>query len=373
MVDFFAKVCQGVDMQCVNVNKGYVETSPEVARELIKDSHLLVAIATRREQLKSGAFEMPKAVEQEISMAFGSDVPILIFVEDGVDTSGFTKNFSNYLRFGRESLKSPEFIEKVVSSIHGAKMNVILPEDLQIEQMGQKNVFAELCRNKIELVERSGTYIWRYLQTRRLKFTSRFVDPIRAAAWVDSAIKDIKTSEFIKWDCRFENGTKDFKLTPTPIKRTQKSCILSIDIEPKPEKDDIIQFSVEFESPYLNPVYLEDLQEDHPEVIICGIKYLCCDGHIPTIREKDMKTQFWFPASFGMKPNDFVPFVGSYTGKVDYLVESETERMAIVRESFGGDVLIETSIQSPLLQHIYGIAWNPPKKTGFLAVLCGWA
>jgi hypothetical protein len=64
-----------------------------------------------------------------------------------------------------------------------------------------------------------------------------------------------------------------------------------------------------------------------------------------------------------MKLEDFMPFVGSYSGKVDYILEDETKRMKVTEDSYAGDLFIEISIQNSLPQHIYGIVWNPPKKT----------
>jgi len=64
----------------------------------------------------------------------------------------------------------------------------------------------------------------------------------------------------------------------------------------------------------------------------------------------------------GLKLQDFAPFVASYTNKIDYLVESEMKRMIINKDDFGENIIVEISVQSPLLQHIYGIASNPVKR-----------
>ena len=67
-MDFFASICGGVDISWVNVDKAYANTARK-ARELIGDSDALVAIATHCGEVKGGVFTIPKAVEQEISMA----------------------------------------------------------------------------------------------------------------------------------------------------------------------------------------------------------------------------------------------------------------------------------------------------------------
>ena len=110
-------------------------------------------------------------------------------------------------------------------------------------------------------------------------------------------------------------------------------------------------------------MFLEDIRDPRTQVIINGDKYLCFDGHVPIVRTKEMKIQWRFPSTFGLKLQDFAPFVGSYTNKVDYLVESEMERVTLNKDDFGGNVFLEMSVQNPLLQTAYAVAWNPPKKT----------
>jgi len=362
ILKFFASICRGLDIQYVNVDKGYVSTPTEKALELIMDSQALLAIATCRDKMTTGNFMMPKAVSEEIAMAFANKKPILILAEDGVDmSSGFTSGYDTYLHFNRKSLKDSEFLEKVIASIHGMKMDVISPQDLQIAQQGHEHVFAEYIRNLTELVDQSGSLIWRFSTTRRLRFTSRFTTPILLAAWAE--VPPSKTHECkIKWSVEFKNGNKPFRLIPTEESCTCDNCLISLKFEPEPEADDFIEYSEAFESPYLNPVFLEDIRDPRTKIIIKGKKYLCFDGLVPIFRTKDLKIQFRFPPSLGLRPDDFEPFVGSYTNKMDYLVESEMERMAMNKDDFGGNVLIEISIQSALPQHMYGVAWNPAKR-----------
>jgi hypothetical protein len=361
IVDFFTRICHGLDIQCVNVDKGYVLTPPEKARELISDSHALLAIATCRDEMTTGIFIMPKAVSEEIAMAFANKKPILIFAENGVDMkSGFTSGYDTYLCFDRKSLTDPEFLEKAISSIHGMKMDIIKPEDLQIAQQGQEHVFAEFCRNLVELVDQSGSLVWRLSQTRRLKFTSRFIDPIKHGVNVEVPYSDGKI--MFRWSVSYHDGNKPFKLTPIEENCTCDNCLISLNIEPKPEANDFIEYSVSFESPYLNPVFLEDIRDPRTQAIIKGTKYLCFDVQVPIVRVQDFKTQYRFPSVLGLKPEDFAPFVGSYSNKIDYLVESEMKRMTVNQDNFGGNVFIEISIQSPLLHHAYGVAWNPVKR-----------
>jgi hypothetical protein len=351
-------------MECVNVDKGSPKTPPEKARELISDSHAFVAVGTRRGDALDNVYMMPKSVEHEISMAFAGGKPILLFIEDGVDTlSGFMGNYGTYCKFDRKSLFSSEFLQDAIASIHSLKMEVIQPQEMQVAQLGQKNVFAENTKALIELNYQNGSFVWRYLQTRRLKFTTRFVDPLKVAAWSDIPTNLRDSNVNFNWSYCIEEGTKPFSFEAKVVKNTGDFLLAFLEIEPKPEENDIIQYSIVIESPYTNPVYMEDIKEIRPRVRINGLDYFCFDGQVPNMRTQEMKLQFRIPSILGLKLSDFAPFVGSYAHNIDYLVDSEMNRMNVVKESIAGDVFIELSVQNPLIYHYYGVAWNPPRKS----------
>jgi len=71
VVKYFHSVCKGLDIEGINVDRGYSETPAEKARELISESRALIAIATKRTETTKGKFNMPDAVNNEIAMAFG--------------------------------------------------------------------------------------------------------------------------------------------------------------------------------------------------------------------------------------------------------------------------------------------------------------
>lgn len=339
-------------------------TPPAKARELIDNAQALLAIATRRGEANAGVFAMPTAVNAEMAMAYAKDKPILPFVETGVDTkSGFISNYATYQQFDRESLLTPDFVEKAVSSIHEMKLDVIMRKDPFPYPIGMQNVFAESTKSLVELVDLSGSFTWRYKQTRRLRFTSRFIAPLKASAWASVPARVAASAEKLKWGYNIEDGSKSFKFITKIEKHTHETIDANLNVEPIPDKDDFLQYSTYFESPYLNPVYLEDLQDNQPHITINGKDYSVFDGNIVIFRTKDVSIQYRFPSSMGLKMQDFEPFVASHTLRIDYLVESEMKRLNISRESIGGDVLISITVQSPLINHMYGLAWNPPKKT----------
>lgn len=128
--DFFIAICTALDIKCANVEAAYSSVPPNVARKIIDDSQALIAIATRCNKLENCDYAMPSAVQEEISMAYGKEVPILLFVEDGVVVDGMKGNFCTYTQFNRNNLCNNEQLEKIIKSVHGIKLEVLSPNDL---------------------------------------------------------------------------------------------------------------------------------------------------------------------------------------------------------------------------------------------------
>ena len=363
VVDYFMALCRGLDIQGVNVDRGYAATPPDKARELITDSQLLVAVASRREEVKTGVFNMPKAVDEEMSMAYAMRKPILLFAEAGVDTSaGFIRNYCTYQEFDRAHLHDASFLEKAVAAIHTIKVGTMSAQDFEFEQQGQEHVYAESSRWLIECLEQAVGYTWRSSHTRKLIFTSRFSDPLKAGAWAQVAPKGSAGAPAVVWKYAIVDGSKTFQFKPIVERHTSDGCEVALEIDPKPDAGDFLEYSTVFESPYLNPTFYEDIPDPRPPLIFDGRKYLCFDGSIPIIRSQEFRVQIRLPASLGLMPKDVMPFVGSFTNKVDYLVDSEMKRIHATTTSFGGSIVVDIAVQSPLLHHIYGFAWNPPKR-----------
>ncbi len=369
VVEFFYNICDGLDIKCVNVNRGSIRPPPEQALKQIGDSRVLIAVATRRDELKPGVYSMPKAVENEISIAFGSNKEILIFIENGVEiASGFTGKYATYHRFDRGSIYSPKVIGSIIASIHDMKMNVISPIELELAHLGPKSVIVESANWLIELIDNHGSFTWRYSVSRRLRFTARFTEPIKHGIWPNTnmPLKPLgSTRDCLKTSYYIEYGSRPFVIKPVEHIRGSNDIDVCLEFYPIPDENDVIEYSMVIESPYINAVFIEDLEDHRPQIIIDGIKYLCRVGNTPNIRTQDLKIYCRFPRSIGLKNQDFVPFTGNYIRNVDYLDENEMKRMFVSRESFGGTVIIEIHVKNPLTHNYYGIAWNPPKRSCF--------
>lgn len=363
VVDFFTSLCRGVDIQCVNVDRGHSATPPSRARQLISDSQAMIAVATRKEEFKPGIFNMPKAVYEEMSMAYAMQKPILLFCETGVDTTaGFVRNYCTYQEFDRATIWTPAFLEKAVASIHTAKVDAISPLQLQLEQQGQEHVYAQSARWLMELVGIPPSHTWRYSATRRLMFTARFTDPIKAGAWATVQAEAAATPMPFKWSQTISDGNRAFQFRPKVERLTNECCELSLYVNPPPDAGDFLEYSTMFESPYLSPTFLDEVKDPRTTVIVNGRTFLCYEGIISIMRCQELQMQLRLPKFLGLGSADVAPFVGSYTNKVDYLVESEIKRMSSKTTTYGGNVVVDIFIQSPLPQHVYGVAWTPPKR-----------
>lgn len=359
--DYFYAICKAMDIRCVNVGTAYSVTPPEKAKLLINDSQGLIVIATKRTKIDDKKYNMPSAVHDEISIAFGLDTPLLMFVEDGVVLDGFIHNYGTHLRFDKDKLYTSEFIEKAIAGVHGFKMDILSPHELIVDQ-DTNEFYAEYQHQLFELKEDSCCdYTWEYSINKKLIFKKLYKRAFKTGVWatVKSTIAD--NAKLVDWDIKVEGGSKDFKINVIKEKHTADCFEALLKIEPHPEPDDFIEYSITSSSKYFNPIWEEDINE--PNLLtINDNHYSCFDGVIPIVRTKKSITEFRFPRSYGLDKKDIVPFVGSYTSNIDYLVDSELERANIQVDSIAGNITVRIDVNSPLLRHEYGVAWNPKKR-----------
>lgn len=363
VVKYFQSICEGLGIECVNVDTAYVVTPPEKARELIKESDALVAVATKRVERKNGKFNMPSAVDEEMSMAFGLGKPILIFVEDGIDVDkGFIKNYGTYKQFTRDKLSEHSVFREIISAIEELKTKIFLSHEPKLELLAMGEYYVEISHMLISLEKENDQFIWDYSNSKKVIFTSAMKQPFKAGAWPCVHSKNIQEADLLKWDCKVASGSKEFKLLPKIDKLTPDSVELRLNIEPTPQADDYMTYDLHYRSKYLNPIYVDQVKSEGPFVILDSNEYLCGDGVVPIRSTKRLKVQFRFPKEYGLVGSNFAPFVGSVTTRVDFVVASEIERMKFDIDDFGGNIVIDFEIENPLLNYMYGICWNPPEN-----------
>lgn len=356
--NYFIAICNALDIKCINVDIAYKETPAEVARKQIEDAPGLIAVATKRKALQNGEYDMPTSVQEELAMAYGQKLPILFFVEEGVSVDGMKGNFGTYHEFKRDEIHDPKFIERVVRSIHNFKLSIISPHDL-IYEHDSPEFIAESVQQLIELRPTEGSFCWSYSTTKRINFLSTFKKHIPVTFWATVPTKTPINSKLVHAEFSLDQHSRNLSLSIETIKETPDCSKSLLKITPPPEKGDFIQYSVHAESQYFNPIFFDDIKENKP-VELNGIKYHCMDGIIPIQITKNATLELRFPREFKIKKENIVFFVGSYTDDIDYIAESEINRATVSISDYAGNLMLRMEIESPLLRHMYGFAWNPP-------------
>lgn len=357
--DHIRAICEGLDIKCINVKDGYADIPPAKAKDMINEAQFVIAIAVKRNREEDNTYTMPHAVHDEISMAFGMEKPLLLIKEVGVGVKGFIGNYGTFLEFDRSEIKEPEFLRRVITSIHTLKLDVISSHDLLPDQ-DSSGFYQESFSALYELLSKDGGFTWKYSVSRRLLFTQKHQSVIRNSAWVTIQPEDIDPASRIEHSLKYEGGSKAFRLEQK-IDRDTAQCIeTSFSILPPPEKGDYVQVSHSYESPNLNQIH-KTPAGDINSYDIGEHSYHCFDGVVPIVRTQHMRFQFRFPKEYGLRKEDIFPFVGSYSAGIDYLVDSELKRSTIEIEDFGGNLQIDFRVESPLLRHLYGIAWCVPE------------
>jgi hypothetical protein len=359
--DFFVAICSALDIKCVNVNAAYSSVPPDVARKIIDDSQALIAVATKRNKLESGDYAMPSAVQEEVSMAYGKEVPILLFVEEGVVVDGMKGNFCTHIKFNRDNLCDNEQIEKIIKSVHGVKLEVLSPNDL-IYDHDTTEIIADHVKQLIELQKIESGYVWSYTTSKRLQFLRDFKRNIPVAYWASVPSIIPSDEKPIEVEISLDGHSRNLSLKIEKTKEAPDCAKSLIKIEPHPEKGDFIEYTSHAESKFFNPTFYEDIGEN-VTVVVDDQEFHCIDGFVPIQRTKHASLEIRFPRGFGLTKSNIRFFVGSYTDEVDYLVESEIKRAQVEFEEVGGHLTVKMEIESPLLRHMYGFAWNPPHKS----------
>ena len=360
VVNFFRSIAEALDVRLVNVSGASINIPPAEAAEMIDNSTMLIAICTKRDELKTGEHVMPQAVQDEMAIAFGKSVPILMFVEVGVSAAGFKANYGTYEEFNRNELNSTQFIAKAVTAIHNSKLKA-LGDDGGIPHAGMEDAFSEYVHHLVELKPTSEDFLWSYATQKKIVYSelskrsfpsgvwptvkARCGDDVVPATW---SVKVLASSNDIKLIERIENHTTD--------------CIeVLLKPDPHPEKGDFVEYATYATSRYINAVWRDEV-EDGVFVHLDNGDFECADGLMFIHRAKTALIEFRFPASYGLNVEDFHPFVGAYSQRVDYLVPSELERANVEKISFAGNISVKLKVTSPLPGHMYGVAWHPPAR-----------
>lgn len=355
--ELFVEICRALGLQLTNVSTASSSTPPEVAKKKIAESQALIAVCTRRSEFKDGGYAMPQAVHDEISFAYGKDVPVLLIVEDGVDLKGFKSNFGTYLPFDRSKLYSGSFIGKAVEAVHDLKLSVVMPHNVGVDH-GISESHADYMKHLIELKCQDGKFTWCYDTTKKLVYSKPSKRGFPSSVWAIVPANLPESPQNIEWNCHVKSSSRNISLDVEVESHSATAFEAILKPTPHPEDGDFIEYNTFAASPYINPVWVDEVGEGGKVHLNDG-DYQCADGLICIHRTKKAIIEFRMPKEYGFSISDLRPFVGSYTSSVDYEVESELRRASIRNDDFGGNLSIRFEIDSPLPGHMYGVAWNP--------------
>lgn len=356
--DWYVAICRALDIEPTNVSAGSSKTPPEEAKRQISEAQALVAVCTCRDELKAGGFNMPQAVQDEISFAYGIGTPVLIFAEEGVKLEGFKANFSTYQMFKKSDLTDPSFLEKAVRAIHKLKLDVLGPHQIGAAE-GITDAIAEYVFHSVELKACGDSYEWECSTAKKLIFQHESRRRFASHVWAMSSIQIPNDVPPISWDFNFISSSNSITIDEKIEEQTQKVLRVSLKPTPHPQKDDFVEFSHNARSRYLNSIWNDEVGESQKEHLD-DKDYDCIDGLIFVHRTKKAVIEFRFDKTYPISIKQIRPFVVSYTSGIDYEVPTEIDRAHIVKEDFVGTKVIRMEISSPLPGHMYGIAWDAP-------------
>lgn len=298
--DYFNAICKAMDIKCINVGTAYSVVPPEKAKQMINDSQGLIAVGVKRTKIDDNKYNMPSAVHDEISIAFGMNTPTLMFIEEGVIVEGFIYNYGTCLRFMRDKLYNADFLEKVISAVHAFKMDIISPHDLIVDQ-DTNEFYAEHQTQLFEMKEDGcRDYYWEYSITKKIIFKKQYKRSFKTGVW--PTVKSIvpENAKLVDFSIKIDGGSRNFKINVIKEKHTADCLEALLKIEPHPEPEDYIEYSTIFASRYFNPIWEEDVSEMNP-ISIEEQAYGCYDGAIAIVRTKRSSSEFRFPRSYGLE------------------------------------------------------------------------
>lgn len=352
----FLAVCDALSIACTNVSSGSVASPPNVALKKVGQCDLFVAVCTRRDQLVSGGFTMPVAVRNEIGIAYGKGLPIVLFVEDGVDIAGFENNIGTYQKFERVNLDNIECIAKIVATLHDSRA-LISAGTIPYASPGRDDAHCERIHYSVSL-EVNPNAQWTCDVTKKLVYNKKSKKPIPVSFWASIPECVPAGSDPIKFEVSTDASSRNIEMSAKIERQLPHVVEAILTPKPTPSQGDHVEYTVSGASPYLNRVWLDE--GDAKCTSFSEEEFQVVDGILTVHRTDEMVAEFKFPRAYGLSESEIKPFVASYTSGFDYELESEVERAKVTIKAVGKHLVAKIEVDRPLLHHMYGFAWNPP-------------
>ncbi|MFT3717251.1 hypothetical protein [Pseudorhodoferax sp.] len=286
---------------------------------------------------------------------------MLIFKEENVRSDGFLSNYGTHFVFDRTKLWTNDFLRRAISSIHNFKLGALSDHELLLSQEVTEFI-AQRVSHLYELEREGAEFYWQHSMQRTIDFTKNFNKPLKISRWNDfSTDKTDDDQKSIELTFEIIKSSKSFDFKIEYEEHTAYGVTANVLFTPPPVAGDSIEYFCSFRGKHLCATYLEETKSI-PEVDIGGRRYAAFDGVIPVNRAKDIEIQFRFPREYRLAESDAQFFVASFSQGIDYVVQSEIERAHIQKEVVGGKLSITARITSPLMRHVYGVAWVPPGR-----------
>jgi hypothetical protein len=221
--------------------------------------------------------------------------------------------------------------------------------------------YAETYEALFELERVENDFIWVSTTTRKLRFLNRFKGKLTVRDRPDRPPPIGANAPPVEVDVKLDSGSKNFGLSWQLNEATPASFEVEIEIQPPPEKDDLVEFTVSWRSRYSTPVYRD---EALTPVTIGDKTYPAYAGVNRRIPTKHLSIQFRFPSEYGLKAEDVTPIVAMYSQTVEFLHKAELERISVRKTTYFGNLVVDLEVNEARRRYLYGIAWMPPFRPG---------
>lgn len=269
------------------------------------------------------------------------------------------ENFGTCLRFNRLQLSTGAFLKRAVESVDKLRQSLAAGQGLVPDHPTE--FYALKAAHSYTLDDFGNGLEWRHSMRRKIRFTKAMQRPLKISRWNDSA--EGKSSVGLPPIGVTFNVNRSSKEFTHALKIVDKSAFHvegDVTFDPVPMEGDEIEYTVVYRGAHLMPIYSDEVSDCKP-VQISGQVFKAFDGVIPITPIEVLELEFRFAAAAVGRVQP-VFFVGSYSKFIDYLVDSEISRASVRKDEIGENVVIRATVNSALLRHVYGVAWDPPAR-----------
>lgn len=345
--------CRAAGFEPVDTERATSAVPVDKVRDAISDSRAFLGILTRDSSVSAGGSRTHDWVTTEIGMAEFARLPIVLFVEEGVEYRP-GDHITSYGRFSRENPLG--LWQSLVRSL------CELRENSSVRAGGKVEVGSDNYRFLVDDVELEVKSDGRLRHTRFIEVESR-VPELRQLFPIHRIITSSQHLGYF-------DGTLDFHALPshsTPsLRREQDSprdVSFVVEFDPPLSEGDRASFSVTHESRGSLPLVIDDIEHLKRLDYMAG-KLVSRQGHAIRVPTDRFSLRVEFPSGYPIADCSPKATVTLRNGAgSSQLSRSEAERVQSafkVRHN-----RLEVEIEQPKLDHAYYFEWRPP-RTGAL-------